>query len=94
MRSLSARMERIERQLEGRLRLERCQLCLEQNVWRLGVNGERQLDQDDPVYDDSWHCRRCGAAAPEIHMVTLNLPDEQTSKRASTRTHGRESEMP
>jgi hypothetical protein len=39
-------------------------------VWRLRVNGKRELHKDDPIYDDDWHCRACGAAAPEIHMVT------------------------
>jgi hypothetical protein len=67
---LMARVQRIERQLNEKLAAERCPLCLGRNVWRLRINGQRQLDERDPVYDDTWHCRRCRDPAPEIDIVT------------------------
>lgn len=78
MRSLSFRMDRLERQLKDKLASERCPLCFGQNVWRMRVNGERTMEKNDPVYDNNWHCRRCGAAALEIDMVT---PLGQQAKR-------------
>ena len=57
MRSLSTRLERIERQLNEKLATQRCPLCLDGNVWRSRVNGKRQLHNDDPIFDDDWHCR-------------------------------------
>lgn len=74
MRSLSTRLERIARQLNEKLAAQRCPLCLDRKVWRSRVNGERQLHKDDPIYDDDWHCRACGAAAPEIHIMTPLMP--------------------
>jgi hypothetical protein len=73
VRSLSSRLERIERQVKENVAAQRCPLCLDRNVWRLRVNGERKLHDDDLIYDDDWHCRECGAAAPEIHIVTPRM---------------------
>jgi hypothetical protein len=67
---LRGRIDRIERQLKLKLAARRCPVCLDQNVWRLRINGERQMEKDDRVYDDTWHCRRCGTAAPEVNVVS------------------------
>jgi hypothetical protein len=74
VRSLNSRIERIERQLSDGLGTLRCPLCLDRQVWRSRLNGQRQLEEDDPVYDETWHCRRCGAAAPVVNMVLAGLP--------------------
>jgi hypothetical protein len=69
MPGLSTRLARLEREF-GIRREQKCPLCLSGGVWRTRINGERQLHLDDPVFDESWHCRRCGAAASEVNVVT------------------------
>lgn len=64
VRNLTSRIGRIEQQLI-RTGATRCPLCLDGGAWRMRFNGQRQLHDKDPVYDETWHCRRCGREAPE-----------------------------
>ena len=74
---LNSRLGKIERQLSEQLGPTRCPLCLDGGVGRVKINGEPKLEENDPVYDETWHCRRCGTEATVIHIVTPGLPDEE-----------------
>lgn len=73
MPTINQRLRQLEKTLQN-IRPTRCPLCLDRQVWRSLLNGQRQLQPNDSVYDERWHCRRCGAAAPQINIVLAGLP--------------------
>jgi hypothetical protein len=77
MSRLTSRIARLERAL-GTRRAQKCPLCFSGGVGRTRINGERELLADDPIFDETWHCRRCGAEAFEIHFVTPLLKTQIT----------------
>lgn len=84
MSKIGTRLCKLERQL-SEVRLARCPLCLEGGVWRVRIVGEPQLVKDDPVYDETWHCKRCGRAAPEIRFLVPGLPSPASPIRGDLR---------
>ncbi|MEO6434674.1 MAG: hypothetical protein ABIP55_02785 [Tepidisphaeraceae bacterium] len=69
MLKLTQRLDRLQKAVDE-LRLSRCPLCLDGGVARMRINGQKQMEKDDAVYDPTWSCRCCGAAASEIDLVT------------------------
>jgi hypothetical protein len=62
MATLRSRINQLEQALQD-LSLTKCPLCLDGGVWRMCINGQSQIKQNDPFYDEVWHCRQCGTTS-------------------------------